>query len=87
MSRNVLDYEPDIALFVSDQDPLLFYERITEVARYRLSDGGTLYFEINEQFGKEVCLTLANNGFINIELIQDLYGKDRFTKASLEHQK
>ena len=81
MARNVLDYEPAKALFVPDDDPLLFYRRMARLGREHLSEGGMLYFEINEQCGLQVKRLLEETGYREIELIQDFYGKDRIIKA------
>lgn len=78
MKPNVLEHEPATALFVPNANPLLFYKRITEQAAQHLTANGKLYFEINEQFGKEVVALLALYSFSNIILHQDLNGKDRF---------
>lgn len=84
MKPNVLDNEPHLALFVEDNDPLLFYRSITKLAKKHLKKKGVLYFEINEHFGKEICNLLEENDFVNIELRKDIYGKDRMTKAILK---
>lgn len=81
MRKNVLDYEPDIALFVSDNDPLLFYRKIAALAYDNLNIGGALYYEINEQLGSECCDMLRDLGFKNIELRKDLNNRDRMVKA------
>lgn len=81
MEANVLDYEPSLALFVSDDDPLLYYHRITMFAEQKLKKKGYIYFEINAQLGKEMVDMLRMMEFKNIELIQDLSGNDRFVKA------
>jgi release factor glutamine methyltransferase len=78
MQKNVLDYEPSLALFVSDSDPLIFYKRIIEGIIDRLASNGKLYLEINEKFGQEVSQLMKRGGFTDIRLIQDLFGKDRF---------
>jgi release factor glutamine methyltransferase len=78
MQKNVLDYEPSLALFVSDSDPLIFYKRIIEGTIDRLASNGKLYLEINEKFGQEVSQLMKRGGFTDIRLIQDLFGKDRF---------
>ena len=82
MARNVLDYEPKEALFVPDDDPLLFYRRIAQLGKAHLCEGGTLYFEINEQCGAQMQRLLGGMGYREIRLIQDFYGKDRMIKAS-----
>lgn len=81
MEQNVLDYEPHLALFVEDTDPLVFYRRIAEIGRQLLLPGGTLYFEINERFGTETGDMLREQGYVEVETIQDFYGKDRIVKA------
>lgn len=78
MESMVLDHEPASALFVSDTHPLLFYERISDVAKQLLTPNGMLYFEINERFGKETAELLHEHGFREIALRQDMFGKDRF---------
>ncbi|HNP17429.1 MAG TPA: peptide chain release factor N(5)-glutamine methyltransferase [Fulvivirga sp.] len=82
MKANVLGYEPSTALFVTDEDPLIFYKRIALIGRESLREDGKLYFEINEKFGQQVAQMLEQNGYKNIELIADLNGKDRIVKAS-----
>ena len=77
MSKNVLDYEPELALFVEDDDPLLFYKAIVNYSKLNLAKNGKLYFEINEAYGKEVKKLMIDSGFINVELRKDLNGKDR----------
>ncbi len=77
MEKNVLDFEPDLALFVLDNDPLLFYKRIADFAKIHLKAGGKLYFEINEAFGRECCDILQEKGFSKIVLKKDIHGKDR----------
>lgn len=81
MRNNVLQYEPHRALFVSNDDPLLFYRIIATKAKSYLKQNGLLAFEINEQFGKETCELLKNIGYSNIEIVKDLSGKDRIVKA------
>ncbi len=83
MHRNVLDYEPHTALFVPDQDPLIFYDRITDFALKHLRTSGLVFFEINEQLGVETCQLLQAKGFLSIELKKDLFGRDRMIKAGL----
>ncbi|MEQ8414899.1 MAG: peptide chain release factor N(5)-glutamine methyltransferase [Imperialibacter sp.] len=77
MSKNVLDYDPALALFVGDNDPLIFYKRIATLAKIGLKKEGWLYFEINEAFGKEMKDLLHSLSYSNIELRQDINGKDR----------
>lgn len=81
MSRNVLDFEPHLALFVPDSDPLLFYRRIAELAQQWLKPGGMLFFEINERFGPETVQLLENMRFDNVELHRDFYEKNRMVSA------
>lgn len=79
---NVLDYEPHLALFVEDDDPLIFYIKITELAIKNLKVGGTLYFEINQYLGPETVQMIENyKAFKTIELLKDMYGNDRIIKA------
>lgn len=77
MRNNVTGFEPHTALFVPDEDALLFYRQITAFAAQHLTPGGRLFFEINESFGAEVCALLAGSGFTNVTLKQDMQGKDR----------
>lgn len=81
MEKNVLDYEPSLALFVPNDNPLLYYHNITRFAEQKLKKKGYLYFEINSQLGTQIVDMLRQMEFKNIELIQDLSGKDRFVKA------
>jgi release factor glutamine methyltransferase len=83
MQKNVLNHEPPGALFVPNSTPLLFYKRITEMATKSLSKGGSLYFEINEQFGPETVSLLVKSSFKNVILRKDLSGKDRFVSGQL----
>ncbi|GHT28506.1 release factor glutamine methyltransferase [Bacteroidia bacterium] len=83
MEKNVLQYEPRLALFVPDNDPLLFYRAIARLAKQKLNVGGALYFEINAMLGKETVQTLKEEEFTNVELIRDLSGKDRIIKAQI----
>lgn len=83
MQEQVVAYEPSIALFVPDEDALLFYRQIGLLAKEKLNPGGALYFEINEAFGKETAGLLTEQGYINVEVRKDLFGKDRMVKAVL----
>lgn len=83
MEQNVLDYEPHVALFVPDNDPLLFYKRIANIALNLLNPEGKLYFEINQAKGKEVVDMLKEKGFKDVALFQDLSNKDRMVSAVL----
>lgn len=78
MHKNVVDYDPGLALFVPDNDPLLFYKAIGDKARNSLKPSGKLYFEINEKFGVEVAQSLNELGYHQVKIHQDLNGKDRF---------
>lgn len=82
MEPNVLDYEPHTALFVPDNDPLMFYRAITHYAIYALNPGGRIYFEINSLYGKETAKLLSDNNFIDVDIIKDMYGLDRFVSAT-----
>lgn len=77
MHRNVLDFEPKLALFVTDDDPLIFYLKIAEVGKSILKPGGKLYFEINERYGSQVASLLQNLGYLSVKVIKDLNDKDR----------
>jgi release factor glutamine methyltransferase len=81
MHNNVLKYEPDIALYVTDNDPLLFYKQIAKLAAQGLKQNGYLYFEINQYLGTALCQLLKTQGFKNIELKKDIYGADRMIRA------
>lgn len=83
MEKNVLDYEPSLALFVPDADPLLFYKAIACFGRTHLNPGGQLYFEINPLRGNECAGMLHEAGYKDIQLLRDLSGKERFIKARL----
>ena len=81
MDPNVKDYEPGQALFVPDNDPLLFYKAIVPYAAQSLERGGHLYLEINQRFGVEVKRLLEDNGFDEERIIEDSYGNPRFAAA------
>jgi release factor glutamine methyltransferase len=81
MRENVLNYEPHLALFVNNEDPLQFYKAIAEYALKNLKMNGVLYFEINEYLGNQMLQLLENYNFNSIELKQDIFGKDRMIKA------
>ncbi|WP_108805326.1 peptide chain release factor N(5)-glutamine methyltransferase [Aquimarina sp. Aq107] len=80
---NVLDNEPHLALFVSDENPLIFYKKITELAKNSLIAGGLLYFEINQYLGEETKIMIQEQGFQVVNLCKDLYGNDRMIQAGL----
>jgi release factor glutamine methyltransferase len=81
MKTNVLQYEPHLALFAPDKDPLLFYKKIGNLAAKSLNCGGKLYFEINEQYGSEILEILSEIGFVDMALKKDINDKDRMIKA------
>ena len=81
IKKNVLNYEPHLALFVEDTDALLFYRKIAQLALKSLSPKGLLFFEINQYLGKETVELLQNLGFKNIELKKDMFGNDRMVKS------
>jgi release factor glutamine methyltransferase len=83
IKKNVLDYEPHLALFVDDTDALLFYRKIAQLALKNLAPNGLLFFEINQYLGKETVALLENLGFKNIELRKDIYGNDRMIRCSI----
>ena len=80
MHRNVLDYDPPTALYVKDENPLIFYDKITKFAKDALKPGGELYFEINQYLSKETEEMMQNQGF-NTELRKDIFGNFRMLKA------
>ncbi|MGX7666912.1 peptide chain release factor N(5)-glutamine methyltransferase [Flavobacterium pedocola] len=86
IKKNVLDYEPHLALFVEDTDALVFYRKISELAIKNLSENGQLYFEINQYLGNEMKQLLQRLNFRNIELRKDIYGNDRMVKGTLQSQ-
>lgn len=81
MAKNVVAFEPEMALFVDDRDPLVFYRRIVKQAEKALESGGYLFFEIHESYGKEVKSLFDIELFDKVEIIKDLQGKDRIIKA------
>lgn len=82
MSDNVLSYEPELALFVPDNDPLLFYRAIARYASKALKPGGRLLFETNTAYAHEVAQVMANEGFTAIEVRNDCFGKPRMVKGA-----
>lgn len=82
MSDNVLSYEPELALFVPDSDPLLFYRAIARYASKALKPGGRLLFETNTAYAHEVAQTMADEGFTAIEVRNDCFGKPRMVKGA-----
>ena len=83
IKKNVLDYEPHLALFVEDDDALIFYRKIAEIAQRNLIENGQLFFEINQYLGNEMKDLLQNMNFRNIELKKDIYGNDRMMKGNV----
>ncbi|OAD91246.1 protein-(glutamine-N5) methyltransferase, release factor-specific [Aequorivita soesokkakensis] len=83
MQQNVLKYEPDSALYVKDKDPLLFYRVISQLAKNHLKANGKLFFEINEYLADELTELLKIEGFQNIEIKKDIFGKDRMLKCNI----
>ena len=81
MKNNVLNNEPHLALFVDNKNPLLFYNKIAELAKNFLTKNGQLHFEINQYLGKETVILLAEKGFKNIQLKKDIFGNDRIITA------
>ena len=83
MHRNVVEYEPHTALFVSDENALVFYRAIAQAGKEKLKSGGTVYVEINETLGLETAILFQKEGYADVQLIKDMQGKDRMIKASL----
>ena len=83
IKNNVLENEPHLALFVEDENPLIFYNKIADLAKQQLSKNGMLFFEINQYLGKETLNMLVKKGFKNIQLKKDLFGNDRMIKCVL----
>ena len=83
IKNNVLENEPHLALFVEDENPLIFYNKIADLAKQQLSKNGMLFFEINQYLGKETVNMLVKKGFKNIQLKKDLFGNDRMIKCVL----
>jgi release factor glutamine methyltransferase len=86
IKKNVLDNEPHLALFVEDNDALVFYRKIAELAQKNLSEHGQLFFEINQYLGKEMIDLLGKMNFKNIELRKDIYGNDRMISCHCEER-
>lgn len=83
MQQNVLKHEPESALYVGNEDPLLFYRTISHLAKKHLNPEGKLFFEINEYLADELTALLEDEGFKNIQVKKDIFGKDRMIKCSL----
>ncbi|SHN10901.1 release factor glutamine methyltransferase [Flavobacterium xinjiangense] len=86
IKKNVLDNEPHLALFVEDNDALIFYRKIAELAQKNLSEKGQLFFEINQYLGKEMIDLLEKMNFKKIELRKDIYGNDRMISCHCEER-
>lgn len=84
IKSNVLNNEPHTALFVSNTNPLVFYDKIADLATKHLSKNGMLFFEINQYLGKETVALLKNKNFTTIELRKDIFGNDRMIKATFK---
>ncbi|CDA82658.1 MULTISPECIES: peptide chain release factor N(5)-glutamine methyltransferase [Bacteroides] len=82
MDANVLDWEPELALFVPDDDPLRFYRRIADLGRELLLPDGKLYFEINQAYGRETAHILEMNQYHDVRVIRDIFGKERIVTAN-----
>ena len=78
MKKNVLDYEPSEALFVPEEDPLIFYKNIVANTEEILRPDGMLFFELNEMYGEGVKKLMLDSNYKNVTLNQDIHGKDRF---------
>lgn len=85
MNANVADHEPHTALFVPDEDPLIFYKALAEFGKKRLYKKGSIYMEIHEEIGNEVANLFKENGYTNVEIKKDMQGKDRMVKAAHPH--
>ena len=85
MSKRVLDYEPAMALFVPNDNPLLFYEAIAKFALRHLQQNGSIYVEINENFGAEILRVFQDYGYADLQLRKDINGKDRMIKGTLHN--
>lgn len=83
MEQNVINFEPHLALFVNDDDPLVFYKKIADMALINLNDKGLVFFETHHKYHAELASEMKKRGFINIELRKDLQGLDRFLKAQI----
>jgi release factor glutamine methyltransferase len=83
MEANVLDWEPETALFVPDDDPLRFYRQIMFLAKKQLNPNGQIWFEINERMGEEMLSLCHEMGFPKAEILEDFAGKQRFCRACM----
>ncbi len=83
--QNVLNFEPHTALFVDDDNPLLFYDKIADFTKNHLSENGYLFFEINQYLGLATLALLRQKGFVNLELKKDFKGNDRMIRAQIKN--
>ncbi len=83
MSANVLDYEPHLALFVAEDNPLIFYKKIADFAKQHLNPNGKLYFECNEYNATELQTYLSQHGFSDVQLLKDMEGKERMIRGEV----
>ena len=81
MNANVVDHEPHTALFVADEDPLIFYKTLADFGKKRLYENGRIYMEIHEETGKDLVNFFKETGYNNVELKKDMQGKDRMIRA------
>lgn len=81
IAKHVLDYEPSLALFVQDEDPLLFYRKIAELGQQHLDENGKIYLEINERFGEQTVQLFLKHNYQEVILKKDMQGKDRMIRA------
>jgi release factor glutamine methyltransferase len=81
MHKNVVEYEPHTALFVNDENALVFFKTIAEVGKIKLKPGGVVYVEINESLGLETAILFQKEGYVDVQLKQDMQGKDRMVVA------
>lgn len=82
MNKNVLDYEPHLALFAPGTDPLVFYKAIALKSKRVLAGGGSLWFELNEHFGEDVKVILEEQDYRKVQILKDLDNKDRIAVAN-----
>jgi len=83
MPPNVVNYEPHLALFVADDDPLIFYKAIADFAKDKLTPGGKLFIEFHEESAADAGKIFSAKGFSGIETRKDMQGKDRMLKATM----
>jgi release factor glutamine methyltransferase len=83
MHDRVTSFEPHLALFVPDNDPLLFYKKLANFSLKHLNQKGILFVEINEALGSDIIKLFKSTGFVNVELRKDMQGKDRMIKGQI----